>query len=120
MVKHGLPPYLECSSQGDYRFSAFHARILSRGNRSIEDLYQGSKVFADGSTGLKWRQAKGRSCVNIEEVRRFYSQLWDEYLAENPSLLEVLKAASGLSDRFGQKGHACQASELWRIRQECS
>jgi hypothetical protein len=27
-----------------------------------------------------------------------------------------LKHAPGLSDMFGQVGHACQAEELWRIR----
>jgi len=116
MVRHGTAPFLECSTRGDRRFSAFAARIRGRGNRSIEEIYQAAKVFEDGSTGLSWREAKGRKAVNAAEVRALYGRLWDEYIAENPHLLPVLKAASGLSDMFGQPGHACQATELWRIR----
>jgi hypothetical protein len=116
MISHGQKPFLECSTAGDRRFSAMVARVSSRGNRCIEDIYQAAKVFSDGSTGLTRRMAKGRLPVNIDEVRDLYSTLWDEYLAENPALLDVLAAATGLSDRFGQKGHACQATELWRIR----
>lgn len=113
---HRVLSYLECSSRGDKRFSAFYARLERWGDRSIEDLYQASKLFDDGSSGLGWRAAKGRQCVNQEEVRQLYSALWDQYIAENPILLEVLRAATGLSDTFGQEGHACQATELWRIR----
>ena len=116
MIRHGAAPYLECSSHGDQRFSAFRARIRARGGRSIEEIYQAAKVFADGTTGLSWREAKGRTAVNMDEVRALYGRLWDEYVAENPALLGVLTAASGLSDKFGQAGHACQATELWRIR----
>jgi hypothetical protein len=116
MIRHGAPPYLECSSRGDHRFSAFYARIGARAYNSIEDLYQAAKVFEDGTTGLTWRKAKGRKAVNMDECAALYSRLWDEYIAENPKLLDVLKAASGLSDVFGQPGHVCQATELWRIR----
>jgi hypothetical protein len=116
MIKYGEPPYLECSSRGDKRFSAFYARLPRRNGMSIEELYQASKVFADGSTGLSWREAKGRKAVNADVCASFYSVLWDEYIAEQPELLSVLKAASGLSDMFGQPGHCCQATELWRIR----
>ena len=116
MIKHGEAPYLECSSRGDKRFSAFYARLKIYDNRSIEEIYQARKVFEDGSTGLTWRQAKGRKPVNIDEVRRLYSYLWDVYIIENPELLQVLLDASGVSDMFGQKGHQCQATELGRIR----
>lgn len=116
MVRHGSAPFLECSSKGDRRFSAFSARIRGRGNKSIEEIYQAAKVFEDGSTVLTWRAAKGRRAVNGDEVRALYGRLWDEYIAENPDVLPVLTSASGLSDVFGQAGHACQATELWRIR----
>ena len=92
------------------------ACVRARGNRTIEDIYQGAKVFEDGSTGLGWRAAKGRTAANMEEVQILYARLWDEYMNENPELMEVITAASGLSDIFGQPGHACQATELWRIR----
>lgn len=116
MIRHGTAPFLECSSKGDRRFSAFYARIRARENRTIEDIYQGAKQFADGSTGLGWREAKGRKPVNLEETAALYACLWDEYIAENPSYLTALMAASGLSDIFGRSGGVCQATELWRIR----
>ncbi len=116
MIRHGEPPYLECSSAGDKRFSAFYARIKSRGNKSIEEIYQAAKIFEDGSTGLTWREAKGRKPVNVEEVEKLYFDLWLEYLKENPYLMYDLIEASGLSDKFGQKGHMCQATVLWEIR----
>lgn len=81
----------------------------------IETLYQNAKSFGPGVT-LSWREAKCKLPTNITEVRVFYSHLWDTYLQENPTLLPVLKSASGLSDIFGQAGHAGQAEELWRIR----
>ena len=115
MIRHGHAPYLECSSKGDRRLSAFHAQVAGR---TIEDHYQAAKVFEDGSTGLTIRQAKGRKAVNQSEVRQFYSQLWDDYITEHSELLDVLIRATGLSDVFGQPGHACQATELWRIRGE--
>lgn len=116
MIRHGEAPFLECSSKGDKRFSAFGARLRAFNGQTIETIYQASKVFADGSTGLHWREGKGRKCVNQDVVRKLYSELWDAYLAENPQLMDVLLSATGLSDIFGQAGHACQATELWRIR----
>jgi len=116
MIKIGKAPYLECSSKGDKRFSAFYARIKSLGGKSIEDLYQASKVFKNGDTGLSWRAAKGRRAVNADYCASYYSALWDMYIEENPELIIVLKKASGLSDLFGQVGCCCQATELWRIR----
>lgn len=118
MIRHGHPPYLECSSRGERRFSAFSAHIRARGGRSVEDLYQASKVFEDGSTGLSWREAKGRKAINADVCASFYARLWEEYIAENPELLGLLRLACGLSDMFGQEGHCCQATELWRIRNE--
>lgn len=113
MIKHGVAPFLECSSRGDKRFSAFYARV---NGRSIEEQYQAAKRFADGRTGLGWREAKGKQAVNMEEVATLYSRLWNQYIFEHPELLQVLQQATGLSDMFGQPGHVCQATELWRIR----
>lgn len=115
MITHGVAPFLECSSHGDIRFSAYGAKI---NGRSIEFLYQSAKKF---DKPLKnWRAAKGRAgCLNILEVQKYYSDLWGLYIAQNLHLLEVLFKASGLSDKFGQEGHCCQATELWRIRCEC-
>lgn len=114
MVRHGKPPYLECSSRGDRRFSAFYARV--RGKR-IEQWYQEAKVFEPG-VDLTWRERKGCRPLNPEECARLYANLWDEYAALNPHLIDVLLAAPGLSDMFGTPGSVCQATELWRIRNE--
>ena len=116
MIRFGTAPFLECSSKGDVRFSAFYACLKLFDGKSIEEVYQAAKVFADGSTDLTWREAKGRRCVNADEARALYSRLWDLYIEENIMLLDTLQQASGLSDIFGQQGHACQAEELWRIR----
>lgn len=115
MIKFGNPPYLECSSRGDKRFSAFYARIKRRGNRTIEEIFQAAKII-NGESGLSIKEAKGKKAENQKEVAILYSRLWDEYIEENPELLEVIRNASGLSDIFGQNGHCCQATELWRIR----
>jgi len=113
VIRLGGRPYLECSSRGDRRFSAFCAMV---DGRSIEARYQAFKIFADGRTGLSWKEAKGRQAVNATEAARHYEQLWCMYIFEHPELLSILKAASGLSDIFGQAGHVCQAEVLWRIR----
>lgn len=116
MIRHGEAPFLECSSRGDKRFSAFYAKIHGT---TIEELYQSKKVFEDGSTGLSIKEAKGKKAINQEECADYYSQLWDYYIYTlNPNLIDVLRSASGLSDTFGQKGHCCQATELWRIKKE--
>ena len=117
MIRHGQPPYLECSSKGFKPFSAFYARINRRGGQSIEEIYQAAKIFEDGSTGLSIKEAKGKRAINMEEVQQLYSVLWAEYLEENPSYAEVLYNATGLSDMFGQPGHQCQATELWKLKQ---
>lgn len=116
MIKHGEAPFLECSTAGDKRFSAFCARIEGRNAQTIEKIYQQAKVFADGSTKVDIWQAKGRVPTNQEEVTQLYEQLWKEYLAENPDLILPLLQARGLSDQFGQKGHVCQATVLWKAR----
>lgn len=120
MFQIGEAPYLECSTKGDKRFSAFYARIRGRGNQSIETLYQRSKIFEDGKTNLSWKEAKGKKPINIEDCRKFYHQLWREYLLENTHLIAALTHATGLRDVFGQSGHACQAEELWKLRNEYS
>lgn len=128
MIQHGEPPYLECSSRGDRRFSAFYARLEWWQNKSIEEIYQATKLFRlpDGTyrDSLSPKAAKllqqqpGVQIMNMDTLRALYSYLWNTYIQENPELFDVLRAASGLSDMFGQEGHVCQATELWRIRNE--
>jgi hypothetical protein len=117
MIKHGQPPYLECSSRGDKRFSAFHARPESLNGRSIEEAYQAMKVFADGATGLTWRQANGKQAVNMAECQAWYRLWWKDWIREQ-GLRDVLMKATGLSDMFGQPERICQATVLWELRSE--
>ena len=118
MIKHGTRPFLECSSKGFKPFSAFYARIKARDNKTIEEIFQAAKVFENGETGLPINLAKGKKPINIDECVKLYSQLWDEYIEEHPMYITELKRWSGLSDCFGQPGHCCQATELWRIKQK--
>lgn len=116
MIRHGVAPFLECSSRGDRRFSAFY--VIVRGY-SIEQRYQSAKTFDDDPQGfMHWKSAKGRKATNQHLCNQLYSDLWDEYIENSPALLDVLKQATGLSDIFGQEGHCCQATELWRIRNQ--
>lgn len=115
MIRHGEAPYLECSTRGDRRFSAFGAKVYGT---TIEELYQLSKLFADGTSPTHWREGKGRHAVNAEELAELYEMLWRAYFDQHRYLLPVLAEASGLSDMFGQKGHVCQATVLWKIRNE--
>lgn len=119
MIRVGEAPYLECSSKGDKRFSAFYAKV---NGKSIESLYQAAKIFDGGRggyvTGWSWKKAKGKLPVNIEDVRKLYKELWRAYLLDNPSFITILKRASGLSDIFGQDGRVCQATTLWELRDE--
>ncbi len=64
MIVYGKAPFLECSSRGDKRFSAFYAKV---NGRTIEEQYQEVKIFEDGSTGLNWKYAKGRRAINAVE-----------------------------------------------------
>jgi len=113
MMQYGKPPFLECSTKGDKRFSAFYAIV---NGKSIEEQYQAAKIFDDGSTGLHWKDAKGRRAVNSAQCVILYENLWRQYISEHPGLLDVLKRASGLSDIFATKGSVNQAQVLWKIR----
>ena len=114
MIKIGESPYLECSSRGDKRFSAFYARIRKYGNKSIEEIYQSAKIFEDGSRNLSIKEAKGKRAINMKEVAILYDELWKIYLDENPELVKELKKYNGYSDMFGRKGCQCQALSIWK------
>lgn len=115
MVKHGSAPFLECSTRGDRRFSAFCACVWGQ---TIEAHYQGMKLLEDGRIGLGWREAKGHRAVNAQLCTDWYELLWRAYIAQNPHLKGPLCAAAGLSDMFGRPGGVCQATVLWKLRAE--
>jgi hypothetical protein len=37
------------------------------------------KIFPDGSTGLNWREAKGKTPINIKECKEQYHKWWWEW-----------------------------------------
>jgi len=117
MLRRGTAPYLECSTRGDRRFSAFHARPTTLKGRSIEEAYQAMKILPDGRTNLSWREAKGHRAVNHADCVTAYTLWWREWVSEQ-NLMPVLIAASGLSDMFGREGSVCQADVLWTLRNE--
>lgn len=118
MLKFGNYPYLECSSKGDKRFSAFYAKIRSKNNKSIEEIFQCSKII-NGKKVSSWREGKGKKADNCEELSVLYMNLWIEYFKENPELLNVIKKYKGFSDIFGKPGCNCQAECIYKIYLTC-
>lgn len=119
MLKRGRSPYLECSTRGGpigQQLSAFKAKIAGRNNQSIETIYQASKIFEDGTTGLHWKQAKGRLAVNQTACTALYEALWRTYMDQHPELWKPIEEATGLCDMFGKEGSVCQADILWKMR----
>lgn len=104
-------------------FSAFYARIRKYNNKSIEELYQGFKIFDsfddEGNpievSGLSWEQAKGKKAKNQGDCVALYRKLWIIYMEENPAFWDILDKHTGLKDMFGQEGHVCQADVLWEM-----
>lgn len=117
MLKFGEEPYLECSSRGDKRFSAYYAKLEGDPGivKSIEEWYQSFKIFEDGNPKTNWKDAKGKKPINVDECKELYSYLWDLYFKRNPELIEIIKQYKGFTDIFGQEDHCCQAEEIYRI-----
>jgi len=64
MTIYGRAPFLECSSRGDKRFSAFYARV---NGCSIEEQYQAAKIFRDAAQdfiGRRRRDANQSTLLN--------------------------------------------------------
>ncbi len=118
MNKFGTPPYLEGSSRGDSRFSAFYAQIKSRDNQDINRIYQAAKVFKDGKPSTPGRLREGITHINKKEILNIYRGLWMLYFQENPELIEVLTNATGISDIYPVDGGVCQSEVLWSIREQ--
>lgn len=111
MLVFGKDPILECSSRGDKRFSAFFAKV---NGSTIEQIYQSSKII-NGKRVDDWRKAKGVKADNHAELTKLYEALWQQYFQENPELYNIILEYNGFSDMFGQKGHVCQAEEIFKI-----
>jgi len=109
---------LECSSKGDRRFSAMHARVTVFGiDDTIENHYQGCKRFKSTP-----RRAKGQKPdfimlsgikLDIRFLTPWYKLLWIKYLDNNPELVAYAKEFDDYSDMFkGKQTVNCQADVI--------
>lgn len=110
MIRYGVEPFVECSSRGDKRFSPFIATIRSRGNQSIQ------KLFEAGRKGTSVKVVAWMDPDCLDEDSRYLDRLWWEYLQENPDLQNIVSSASGFQNTFGIPGEVEQAEILWRIK----
>jgi len=88
----------ECSSKGDFRYSAFFAKLED--GRTIEQVYQCCiKGYDPG--GTNWRLGKGKPpkdpTVNLWEE---YLNLWRRWSELNPHLLEELYKITHLTNNL--------------------
>lgn len=81
----------ECSSKGDYRFSALFARLPE--GRTIEEIYQGDvKGFDPG--GTRWWLGKGKQplvWMTRKDLWTAYFSLWEQWAEANPHLMDELR-----------------------------
>jgi hypothetical protein len=84
-------PGYECSSVGDHRFSAFHAKMPD--GRSIEHWYQCDiKGYDPG--GTNWRAGKGQPPkydYPDDHLWQMYLSLWRYWAIRNISLIVELQ-----------------------------
>lgn len=112
----------EVSSKGDKRFSALVAKL--KDGRTIEEAYQ-LDVKGYRAKGDNWRLGKGKAPIReitYEQQYQEYKDLWQQYLTENPELLNDLREkAKGkvITDMFASTP-VSQARVLAEILNETS
>lgn len=95
----------EVSSKGDQRFSAFYARL--RDGRTIEEAYQ-LDVKGYRCKGNDPMLGKGKPPLDkTVDLWAEYLKLWEQWAAENPTMLLVLRSRADqfngvLSDMFAK------------------
>lgn len=101
-------PFLECSSQGDRRFSAFNARLKDgakvgvKNGSSIEEAYQ-LDVKGYRVQGNDWRLGKGKPPLKPVDLWKAYKALWGQWVDENPVVFaDLTRLAKNhvLTDKF--------------------
>lgn len=108
---------LECSSQGDKRFSAFYARVSFFGNiNSIENIYQSVKRDVYGNPVGKGKKVDHISIKGTKLPPKYltplYKMLWVKYLDNNPQLVEYAKTFDAFTDKFRGRCINCQADVI--------
>ena len=97
------PQGYECSSAGDWRFSALFAQLCD--GRTIEEAYQ-LDVKGYRQVTNDWREGKGKPPLmpmSREQTWEAYKNLWRLWAEENPGMIAQLRAAAFhriLTDRF--------------------
>ena len=78
----------ECSSVGDVRFSAFHARMPD--GRTIEEHYQ-CDVKGYDPGGRNWQLGKGKPPIDTsKDLFQEYLALWETWADRHPQLVRLL------------------------------
>lgn len=109
--------YLECSSAGDKRFSAFYAKTSFYGvEDSIENIYQSVKRDKNDNKVGKGRRVdhiciKGKR-LDVKYLTPLYKMLWVKYLDNNLELVEYAKGFTAFGDKFRGKAINCQADVI--------
>ena len=123
-----LGKILECSSQGDRRFSALYAQVsVCAHTQSIETHYQLAKRF--GTTAPRTpRDAKGRKPTHFQVQTvtfplalgpAWYDLLWAKYLDQHPELVTYAQTFDDFHDRFHTPRQVvCQADSIRRYIHE--
>lgn len=122
-----LPDVLECSSKGDKRFSALHAKVsVFNQEDTIENHYQLVKRFGDKAPKT-WKEAKGKPFTHVEInnkkldkqfITQWYKLLWTKYLDENPGLAEYARLFKDYNDIFKGNSYNCQADVIRKYVKE--
>lgn len=115
-MNFGTPPYLECSSKGDKRFSPFYARLRSYQNQTIHHIYNSEKMYESGSTNYAVQNRNNIRPINLFELVPLFKKLWLIYFSENPELVRILLASTGISEVYTPDKYFSTSEVLWSIR----
>ena len=115
---------LECSTEGDTRFSALVAKVNIGGElKTIEEHYQDSKRF--NSINTKYTSAKGlkpdylevfKVKLPLKELSNWHKMLWYYYFIQNENLLKVIEKYDTFNDAKRSNSLNCQADVFSMIK----
>lgn len=115
---------LECSTEGDTRFSALVAKVNIGGElKTIEEHYQGAKRFRSVNTSFSsakgmqpdWLEIFGVK-LPLKELSNWYYLLWYYYFLQNKGLLKVIESYDAFNDTHRGNSVNCQADVIHFIR----
>lgn len=121
MCSYGPGPFLECSSEGDRRFSAHEVRLQVYGNSTIDEIAHAVRIYQDGSSRKSYEEccyaeALGLEVVNQRQCDTIVERLWTQYFNEHLELHGILKAVGGVSDRVVRPAKTNHVRGIWAAR----